>query len=189
MIVSGHDKKSADDHAHRMLRVAEEMIDIASSMTTPLGEPLRIRVGIHSGPAYAGVVGRTRPRYCLFGDTVNTASRMESNGFPMCVHLSHSTYQLVKNSAEFEFSRLPIREIKGKGPMKTLLLHTGDWEAGYETAVESVAARFSRSASNFNESSTLRAVSSFDEMSTPHAVTSFKEGPTRRVVAVRELRR
>lgn len=132
MIVAGHEYASAQDHAERMVLIAKDMIRVASETTTPLGGQLKIRVGIHSGPAYAGVVGHKCPRYCLFGDTVNTASRMESNGFPMCIHMSDSTYNLVARTGE-EFVAVGARNIKGKGMMHTWLLQHGDWEAALES--------------------------------------------------------
>ena len=92
MVVAGHEAKSEHDHAQRVLSMAKRMIEIVSNMRLPNGQPLQIRVGMHTGPAYAGVIGTKCPRYCFFGDTVNTASRMESNGFPMTIHCSESTH-------------------------------------------------------------------------------------------------
>ncbi|KXZ45709.1 hypothetical protein GPECTOR_51g695 [Gonium pectorale] len=70
MIVSGHD--GVADHAPRMLRMAAQMLTAVSDMRGFDGRELQIRVGIHTGPAHSGVVGLSRPRYCFFGDTVNT---------------------------------------------------------------------------------------------------------------------
>jgi guanylate cyclase len=109
-----------DDHAHALARMALEMTGYVPSIRSPDTPPLVFRLGISSGPAVAGVIGKAKFQYDVWGDTVNTASRMESHGVAGRIQLSAATYELIKD--DFVVEPRGVVEVKGKGPMETWFL-------------------------------------------------------------------
>jgi guanylate cyclase len=105
------------DHAVALVRVALEMCAYLDRRRSETGRDVAMRFGINTGPAVAGVVGQRNFHYDIWGDAVNTASRMESHGEPSRIQISEATYELVKDVFECE-PRGEI-DVKGKGLMRT----------------------------------------------------------------------
>jgi class 3 adenylate cyclase len=108
------------DHVEAVAEMALAMRAEVAGHVDPGGQPLAVRIGIDTGPVVAGVIGTSRFSYDLWGDTVNTASRMESHGVPGCIQVTARTYQRLRDHYRFE-RRGPI-PVKGKGDIVTYLL-------------------------------------------------------------------
>jgi class 3 adenylate cyclase len=109
-----------DNHAERMVRMAIRMVHIAREHAMEFNAPLRLRVGVNTGPVVAGVIGKRKYIYDLWGDTVNLASRMESGGIPDTVQVTRSVYERLKG--QFAFEERGSIEVKGKGKVEAWLL-------------------------------------------------------------------
>ena len=107
------------DHAHAIAELALRIQDHCAKHEFR-GHTLRLRVGINSGPVVAGIVGTHKFAYDLWGDVVNTASRMESHGVPGCIQISSATYEIIRD--EFVCERRGVIEVKGKSEMETYFL-------------------------------------------------------------------
>jgi class 3 adenylate cyclase len=110
----------AANHAERMVRMAIRMVHICREHALEYNASLRLRVGVNTGPVVAGVIGKSKYIYDLWGDTVNLASRMESGGVPDSIQVTRSVYELLKDQFAFE-PRGPI-EVKGKGMVEAWVL-------------------------------------------------------------------
>jgi class 3 adenylate cyclase len=110
-----------DDHAHAVIDAAIEFCTALEDMRERTGGALRMRIGVHSGPIVAGVIGLRKFTYDLWGDTVNVASRMESTGEPGRIHVSVNTANLVRNDFKLE-SRGSI-EVKSLGQVETFFVN------------------------------------------------------------------
>ncbi|XP_020382787.1 atrial natriuretic peptide receptor 2 isoform X1 [Rhincodon typus] len=124
MVVSGLPVRNGKLHARETARMSLALLEAVKSFKIRHrpNDQLKLRIGIHTGPVCAGVVGLKMPRYCLFGDTVNTASRMESTGEALKIHVSSTTKDVLDEFGNFELELRGDVEMKGKGKLRTYWL-------------------------------------------------------------------
>jgi class 3 adenylate cyclase len=120
MAATGLTQESENDGAARMISFARGLLEDVRSFNETSNIKLQIRLGINSGSLVAGVIGKTKFIYDIWGDTVNVASRMESTGLPMRIHVTETT--MAQTASLFQYSENTEIDVKGKGMMKTYFL-------------------------------------------------------------------
>jgi class 3 adenylate cyclase len=108
------------DHARRIVRMAIRMVYITREHALETKVAMKMRVGVNSGPVVAGVIGKSKYIYDLWGDTVNVASRMESTGLPDAIQVTRPIYEALKD--EFDWESRGLVEVKGKGSVDAWIL-------------------------------------------------------------------
>ncbi len=120
-MVAGGLPTTRPDATIAVARLALRMLDVMERRAREDGEALALRIGIHTGPVVAGIIGRSRFSYDLWGDTVNIASRLESHGTPGRIHISTATRECLDD--RFETEACGLVALKGKEPMETWFLN------------------------------------------------------------------
>lgn len=121
MVVGGVPTPQAD-HAHAIAALALEMQQEIQRFSTPFGDPIQLRIGLHSGAVVAGVIGTKKFSYDLWGDTVNLASRMESQGMPGRIQITETTHGIIHS--QFHCQQRGTIEVKGWGELSTYWLES-----------------------------------------------------------------
>ncbi|ESO09672.1 hypothetical protein HELRODRAFT_117164, partial [Helobdella robusta] len=121
MVASGLPIRNCDRHAGEIASMSLHLLKTISDFQIKHkpGHTIKLRIGIHSGPVVAGVVGRKMPRYCLFGDTVNTASRLETTGEEMKIHCSVDCKTILEKLGGYKLELRGMTSLKGRGEMIT----------------------------------------------------------------------
>lgn len=121
--IEGTEKRTGDDIAVEMIKLGIDMQRSLNRINDEYGLNFEIRVGLHSGPVIAGVIGVRKFAFDVWGDAVNTASRMESQGIPSYIHMSKDTYfRVQKHLKHMDIKCRGEIDVKGKGTMTTYLL-------------------------------------------------------------------
>ena len=144
MVASGLPQRNGNAHAGEIATMALEIMSsvVGFEIKHLPGKKLQLRCGMHSGSVVAGIIGLKMPRYCLFGDAVNYASRMESSCFALRIQVSRECKEILDILGGYHLEERGLVSIKGKGQVPAYYLNGKDgfnkpmpdlaWQASYE---------------------------------------------------------